>query len=207
MSITGQGPLKGPGLAEIKPESPAGIRAGLDQLRDYVWQSKYARGTKPSLAALKAGRGRWGSWANGKEPDRQEVWLITYRPLPDRRSPTHVRIVAHEVDHTKLPEVGRLPPTQSLLLYSRTLGEIKLDKFIPFPSPNEQPDMFGLAVEDLVRKEFGKVYKRASYRGRIPGRKGPDVLWRELGDLFYELADETGDGYWHEVADELMQGA
>ncbi|KQQ90786.1 hypothetical protein [Arthrobacter sp. Leaf137] len=207
MGITGQGPLKGPGLAEIKPESPAGIRAGLYQLRDYVWQNKYALGTKPSAAAARAGKGRPATWMTGKEPDRREVWLITYLPWPDRRSPTHVQVFVYEVDRTKLPEMGPLPATKSLVLYRRELSKIKLDKFIPFPSPDKQPEMFGLAVEDRVRTEFGQAYKRSNYRGRLPGRKGPDVLWRELGDLFRELADETGDGYWREVADELMQGA
>ncbi|SLK13676.1 hypothetical protein SAMN06272721_11920 [Arthrobacter sp. P2b] len=202
MAMTGSGTITGPGLAEIKPESPEGIRAGLSQLRDYVWQSEYARGRKPSPRAAK-GAGKRASWIIGQEPDRQAIWLITYLPLPDRRAPSHVRVFAYEVRRENLPEVGRLPPTKDLLKPRRVLSDIRLKKFIPFPSPEKQPDMFGLAVEDLVRKEFGKVYKRTNYRGRLPGRRGPDVLWRELEDLFRELAYETGDAYWREVADEL----
>jgi hypothetical protein len=61
--------------------------------------------------------------------------------------------------------------------------------------------MFGLAAESWCEK-FARL-QRANYRGRLPGRRGPDVLWRELEDLLRELADETGDIYWREVADEL----
>jgi len=206
MAVTGFGPLKHPGLAEIKPESPENIRAGLYQLREYVWQSRYARGKKPSPAAVRAGRAKRGTWITGQEPERQEIWLLTYLPRPDRRRPTHVRVFAYKVKQEGLPEDGLLPPTKDLLMPRRELKDIELDKYIPFPKPDEQPDMFGLAVEDLVRKEFGRVYKRANYRGRLPGHRGPDVLWREMADLFRELAVQTGDGYWSEVADELSLG-
>lgn len=198
-------PLRGAGLAEIKPDKPAAIRDGLNQLRTYLRQSDAAQG------AATPGR---PAWMTGSEPKRKSVWLITYRPWPNATAPTQLRVFAYEVDRerllqrdpnnrTKDPKKDRLAPTNDLVKRPRELDRITLDKFIPFPRPDKQPDMFGLAVESLVREKFGLVYQRANYRGRIPGRRGPDVLWRELEDLLRELADETGDIYWREVADEL----
>ncbi len=195
-------PLKGAGLAEIKPDNPAAIRDGLNQLRSYLRQSEAAQGVP------KPGGTRRPAWMTGSEPKRESVWLITYLPWPNRTAPTHLRVFAYEVDRARLlhkdPKTkDRLPPTKDLVKPRRELlPRVELPPTIPFPSPN-RPDMFGLAVESLVREKFGLVYKRANYRGRLPGRRGPDVLWRELEDLFRELAHETGDAYWREVADEL----
>jgi hypothetical protein len=194
------------GLAEIKPDNGQTIRSGLSQLRDYVRQSDAVRRAGPGS---KAGR---PSWITGNEPKRESVWLITYRPWPSGSAATHVRVFADEVDRARLlhkdpTTKDRLPPTKDLVKPPRELlPMVALPPTIPFPIPDKQPDMFGLAVEPYVRKKFGLAYKRANYRGRIPGRKGPDVLWRELEDLFRELADETGDGYWREIADELSHG-
>ncbi|MGC0236629.1 hypothetical protein [Arthrobacter sp. SD76] len=54
-----------------------------------------------------------------------------------------------------------------------------------------------------MRDRFAGAFQRPLAGRQRVRRKGPDVLWRELGDLFRELADETGDGYWREVADAL----
>lgn len=201
----GPEPLRAPGLAEIKPENGPAIRDGLNQLRSYLRQSEAAQGP------AKHGRTNRAAWIVGSEPKRESVWLITYSPWPDRVSPSHLRVFAREVDRKKLlhkdSRDDRLPPTKDLVKSFRELPNmIKLPKSLDFPTPAEQPDMFGLAVEPLVRLEFGKAYKRANYRGRRPGVRGPDVLWRELEELFRELADETGDAYWREVADELSSG-
>ena len=200
----GPEPIRAPGMAEIKPDNGPAIRGGLNQLRAYLRQSEAARRARPGS---RTGR---PAWMSGKEPRRESVWLITYRPWPPGPAPSQVRIFAHEIAGDRLVAKStrddRLPATKDLVKSRRELPPVQLAKFIPFPSPDKQPDMFGLAVEDLVRQQFGRVYKRANYRGRVPGRKGPDVLWRELGDLFRELAEETGDGYWHEVADELSHG-
>jgi hypothetical protein len=200
-------PLRGAGIAEIKPDNPGAIRAGLNQLRSYLRQSEAAQG--PAMPGRPA-------WMTGSEPKRETVWLLTYRPWPNASAPTQLRVFAYEVDRARLlqrdpknksndPKKDRLPPTTDLVKAPRELPMVDLPLTIPFPRPNK-PDMFGLAVERLVREKFGLVYKRARYRGGFPGRKGPDVLWRELEDLFRELADETGDTYWCEVADELSSG-
>ncbi|NUT71256.1 hypothetical protein [Pseudarthrobacter sp. C4D7] len=197
-------PIRAPGMAEIKPDNGPAIRDGLNQLRAYLRQSDASRRAGPGSRAARP------AWMSGTEPQRDSVWLVTYRPWPPGPAPSQVRIFAHDIARDKLvarsTRDDRLPATKDLVKSRRELPPVPLAKTIPFPSPERQPDMFGLAVEDLVRQQFGRIYKRANYRGRRPGRKGPDVLWRELGDLFHELALETGDGYWHEVADELGHG-
>jgi hypothetical protein len=207
VAMTGSGPIDAPGLAEIKPESPQSIRAGLYQLREYLWMSEYARGRTPSKGAEKrADQAKRATWLAGKKPDRTSIWLVTYLPWPDRAAPQHVRVFAYEVRREQLPEIGPLPSTTTVLKSRRELTPVKLDKYLPFPTPDKQPDMFGLAVEPLVRTEFRKNYDRVSAKIQDLGRQGPDVLWLELADLFRELADETGDGYWGELADELAAG-
>ena len=196
--------ITGPGLAEIKPESGPGIRAGLNQLRDYVRQSEVARGKRqPDNRSRRAG------WVTGKEPERESVWLITYLPWPNRIAPTHLQVFAYEVNRKALLEKGpgndRLPPTQALVKSRRVLDPISLPKKMDFPTP-DKPDMFGLAVEPLVRDKFREKYRRAFDRRQDVARKGPDVLWLELEDLFRELADETGDAYWRDVAEVLSGG-
>ena len=203
-------PLRGAGFAEIKPDNPAAIRDGLNQLRAYLRQSEAAQGAAGSTSRP--------AWMSGTEPKRESIWLITYRPWPNPTSPTRLRVFAYEVDRARLlrrdptnksndPKRDRLPPTKEMVKAPRELlPMVDLPPTIPFPSPS-RPDMFGLAVESLVRQKFGLTYKRANYRGRRPGVRGPDVLWRELEELFRELADETGDTYWREVADELSYGA
>lgn len=195
-------PLKGPGIAEIKPDNPPAIREGLYQLRAYLRQSEIARGT------LKAGAAQRPAWINGIEPERTSVWLITYLPLPKKSAnPAQLKIVAHELKRDELLKDRRhLPSLESLLISRHVLPLVALPPTMPFPSP-DKADMFGLAVESIVREKFGLTYKRAVYRGRRPGLRGPDVLWRELQGLYRELAEETGDTYWREVADELSAGA
>lgn len=202
MTTSGTGPaaIRGPGLAEIKPDNGPAIRKGLYQLRAYLQQSEAARGSTPAGGSLRA------AWMRGREPGRTSVWLLTYRPWPDRAAtPSHVRVFAHELKRDELLKKGPLPALDRLLISRRELPKVELPKILPFPSPR-RPDMFGLAVESLVRERFGREFQRPQARRQGVGRKGPDVLWRELEELFRELADETGDGYWREVADELSAG-
>lgn len=186
----------GPGLAEIKPHNDAAIRKGLYQLQRYVQQSAAARGTST---------GKRPAWMAGSEPDRTSVWLVTYSPWSDKGPPTHVRVFAHELKRDDLLKKGPLPSLERLLVSRRELAKVELPKTMPFPHPGK-PDLFGLAVEPLVRQRFAGTFHRPQQRPQRLRRKGPDVLWRELGDLFRELADETGDRYWREVANELSHG-
>lgn len=186
------------GLAEIKPHKAAAIRKGLQQLRDYLKGSEVVRrGNNPLSTAF--------PWAvPAREPERKSVWLITYLPWPaNAEAPTHVRLFAHKLRREALLAEGKIPDLDHLTLSRRELPKIKLPKSIPFP-PLTAPDMFGLAVEPLVRRGFAEVYQRPGTHQQRQGRKGADILWGELADLFRELADETGDAYFRELADELM---
>lgn len=199
MTTLGKGPetITDAGLAEIKPDNPAAIRKGLNQLRDYVKQSKAARS--------RAGAPRQ-AWMQGSEPERNSIWLVTYSPWSAKPGPpTHVRVFAHQVNGSELVKGSSLPGIDRLILSRRELPKVELPKMIPFPHP-KKADLFGLTVESYVRDAFAQAYKRPRQRPQRPGRKGPDVLWRELEELFRELAEETGDGYWREVADELSSG-
>lgn len=201
MGLTGS-PVTAAGLAEIKPHNDAAIRKGLYQLRAYLLQSNAVRGTgKPSGGPPSAGAKR-PAWIAGSEPARTSVWLVTYSPWSQKGPPTHVRVFAHELKATELLKKGPLPALDRLLVSRRELPKIELPKVMPFPHPSKH-GLFGLAVEPLVRDRFAGAFQRPLAGRQRVRRKGPDVLWRELGDLFRELADETGDGYWREVADAL----
>lgn len=201
MAITKPGPaMTGPGLAEIKPHNDAAIRKGLYQLRRYLQQSKAAQGT-----AKAAGGTKRQAWMAGREPERTSVWLLTYLPWSAKGPPSHVRVFAHELKRDELLKKGPLPGLDRLLISRRELPKVELPKVMPFPHPG-RPDMFGLAVEPLVRDRFRQEYQRPLTKRQRVGRRGPDVLWRELEDLFRELANETGDIYWRDVADELSAG-
>lgn len=202
MDITklGKGPaqITAAGLAEIKPDNGPAIRKGLHQLRDYLKQSQTAR-----RKAQRPGAVPRAGWMSGPEPERKSVWLITYSPWPEKSAaPTHVRVFAHQVNGDELVKGSSLPGLDRLLLSRRELPKVQLPTLIPFPPPSK-PDLFGLTVESYVRERFALNYKRPLQKGQRVGRRGPDVLWRELQDLFRELANETGDDYWDDVADEL----
>lgn len=197
----GVGTITGPGLAEIKPNNGPGIRKGLYQLRAYLQQSDAARRTGQA-----AGGAKRPAWMAGSEPERKSVWLVTYSPWSEKSGPpSHVRVFAHELKRDELLKKGPLPSLERLLISRRELPKVKLPKVMEFPHPNK-PDLFGLAVEPYVRERFGQEYQRPLKNRQRLRRKGPDVLWRELEDLFRELAEETGDIYWREVADELSVG-
>ena len=198
MALAKPGIITAPGLAEIKPHNNPAIRKGLYQLRSYLQHSESARG--PAKAP---GGAKRPAWMAGSEPERQSVWLITYSPWPDNSGrPSHVRVFAHEVKRDELLKKGPLPGLDRLLISKRELPKVELPKTMPFPLPST-PDLFGLAVEPYVRDRFAQAYHRPLVNRQRLRRKGPDVLWRELEELFRELADETGDRYWGEVADEL----
>lgn len=139
-------------------------------------------------------------------PERRSIWLITYLPSPaGTNTPTHVRVFAHKLKREELLKKGPIPPLDDLVLSRRELPAVGLPPSIPFPSL-ARPDMFGLAVESIVRDAFEKSYGRPGappYKQAV-GRHGPDVLWRELAGLFRELAEETGERYWRELAEELL---
>ncbi|MEV7572163.1 hypothetical protein AB0P28_03585 [Pseudarthrobacter sp. NPDC089323] len=201
MVLTGS-PVTAAGLAEIKPHNDAAIRKGLYQLRAYLLQSKAARGTGTRPGAPPSTAAKRPAWIAGSEPERASVWLVTYSPWSQKGPPTHVRVFAHELKATELLKKGPLPALDRLLVSRRELPKIELPKVMPFPHPSKH-GLFGLAVEPLVRDRFAGAFQRPLAGRQRVRRKGPDVLWRELGDLFHELADETGDGYWRDVADAL----
>lgn len=192
--------VTGAGLAEIKPHKARAIRKGLQQLRDYLQQSEKQRAGSSALAAawLRAGVG-------GREPERTSVWLVTYVPSPENSiNPKHVRVFAHKLRHDVLRGHAALPSLDALTLSRRELPMVALPSQIPFPGLN-RPDMFGLAVEDLVRQGFATAYGRPGdpKHRQAHGLQGPDVLWREMASLYRELAEETGDHYWRELSEEL----
>lgn len=174
----GPAAITGPGLAEIKPHHVRGMRSGLAQL-------KVRLRTHPGHPAL---------------------WLVTYQPLPAEGGRVRrVRIVAHEVDPARLRAATSLSDPTAFLRCRTVLATPLLPGTMPFPDPMARPALFGLAVEDLVRRAFVGAFPRTGTKGLPAGgeRPGPDILWRELADLYREVAVQTGDRYWSDLAGEL----
>jgi hypothetical protein len=188
------GPMSKTGIAEIKPHKDAQIRKGLYQLRNYLFQMRHPRPRRVGSA-----------------------WLLTYLPGPVTGSSSHagptIQVIAHRInrrlllpDSIRTPQALRSAPPPpglaALTEFRATLRPLQLPKVLPstMPFPTlAQPDMFGLAVEDPIRKQFREhfgitVLKMAVTRA--------DVQW-ELAQLYGELARATGDSYWRDVANEL----
>lgn len=179
--------LSGVGVAEIKPHKDAQIRRGLHQLRDYLYADP----------AMQTGRGT--------------AWLITYLPVP---GPTKgprggtgqaLRVIAHEINQALLLPARTtsyrrrtIPGLDSLTVSRRVLETLPLPQTMPFPTP-AQPDLFGLAVEDRVRRHFRR---QLGIRTQRRSTTRADIHW-ELSELYRAIAQETGDAYWREVAQEL----
>jgi len=187
-------------MAEIKPHKAKAIREGLQQLRRYLKESDQQRASHSKLAAawLRAGIGR-------REPERTSVWLLTYLPTPENSlNPRHIRVFAHELKQDMLRGSARLPSLKDLTRARRELPKLQLPPKINFPGLDKAA-MFGLAVEDVIRKGFGQAYGRPGdpRHRQAHGLHGPDMLWRETASLYRELAAETGDRYWRELSEEL----
>lgn len=188
------GSMSKTGIAEIKPHKDAQIRKGLYQLRNYLFQMGYPRRRRVESA-----------------------WLLTYLPGPaagsSRQVGPTIQVLAHRINRAKL-----LPPTitsdaallraapppdlSTLTEFRAALKPLHLPRFLPstMPFPTlAHPDMFGLAVEDPIRKQFREHFGITVLK--MPVTRA-DVQW-ELAQLYGELARATGDSYWREVAGEL----
>lgn len=123
-------------------------------------------------------------------PDHQR-WLVAYRVLAEPKSgtPGRIRVFAYRV----APDGGRQGPWD--------LGEGIIPVKIGFPRIN-QPAFFGMAVEPIV----GAVFRRWWPPGvtRVGGtggvRPGPDVMGTELAYFYAELANETADPRFEQLA-------
>lgn len=182
------------GIAEIKPHKDAQIRRGLYQLRNYLFQMRHPRPRRVGSA-----------------------WLLTYLPGPatgpSRQAGPSIQVIAHRINRAKLLpatiktaaalRTATPPPDLSALTEFRAvLRPLRLPKHLPstMPFPTlAHPDVFGLAVEDPIRKQFREHFGVTVLK--MPVTRA-DVQW-ELAQLFGELALATGDAYWREVADEL----
>lgn len=168
----------GPGIAEIKPHNPTGIRDGLRQLHS---------------------RRRTFRRAHGKDPD---MYLITYWHRPGA-APTRVTFFLLKPLKKHLPDAPRRTGDARSWLASLGVWN-RLGSPVDLPGHSARswaraigPAARGLLVEPLARRAF---FAHPGFRGRAtdlaPAKQsqmqGPDVYWRELAEYLYELASELG---------------
>lgn len=150
------------------------------------------RGRRRGAADLRT-RMRGGPWAG------HDGWLVTYvalgadgNPL-SRGRPAAVRLLAEQVGG----------PSPSGVF---DLGVVPLPATIPFPRV-DLPGFFGSAVEEPIRQRLTELLVRHARRtvdtatgGATPG---PDLVWREVAQMYGELAQQLRDPFLAELADEL----
>lgn len=181
-------PIGPDGIAEIRAHNRNGIAGGLKQLHE-----RKRRAGTPKV-------------------------LITYRPLIGTKAAPDGsigRATAVQVFATKF-----VPPKKTPLKQGDWYDEARsavarntwwdLGSFTPPAQIDltlENRGLFGAAIEDAVRTRFQfKVLVPSNrlmqmYTGG--GRKGPDVVWKELADLYAELGRELRDPLYAELALEL----
>lgn len=178
-NVRGMPAVGADGHAEIKPHNLAGVAGGLKQL--------------------------------DKHPASGPRILITYRPLNSaggpatKGPPATVQVLATNfVPPTTRPLGPRQWRNEARALEGRTwwnLGSFIPPKQIPLIIDNR--GLFGSAIEPCVRDLFRvKVLKPP--RKMLPGtggqRRGADVAWNELADLYAELGRELRDPLYAELA-------
>jgi hypothetical protein len=168
----------------IRANPPPIKRPGIAEIKPH---------TKSGIAAGERQlRGRRGI------PSHYDRWLVTYRLVvpPSRSGPGRAQVLAYRVTPGK-PREGPWD-----------LGVARIPATIPFPRPTN-PAFFGMAIEGIVRG----VFKQALPKGAAPlpgtggARRGVDVRWNELAYFYNELASETADPFYRELAAELMEMA
>jgi len=164
------------GKAEIKPHNLNGIRAGLEQLADQP--------AKPPFAGPRM--------------------LITYRPVDaDDKAVNAGQPVSVQVYATDY--VAGVTASDLLNRYKWWfLGKVPVPKRVTVKLENR--GVFGAVMEGPVRRLFrGTVLlpPRKLEPGTGGWRHGPDVVWKELAELYRELAQEMRDPFYAEVAAEL----
>lgn len=172
----------GPGRAEIKPHTVAGIRNGLTQL------AHHPAGERVLITYIYV------------SPATLRVFVLVphARILRWRRPPVSVggRLT------NGIPDVPAR--TGNDLAWLGSLGDwYRLPAEVPTPVWTMRqwldrvgPTVFGSMVEPVVRSEFLRAYRGTMPAGwsKFPHAAGADVAWQELAEYLHELAGELAAG-------------
>ena len=174
-------PVGGPGIAEIKPHTEAKINEARKQL-------KSALVNRPGYEAL----------------------IITYRPGATTPKGTPVKVWAVRYEKEEKPRTGALTYLRTKPWWN--LGIITIPPKIDVSTADLS--VLGAAAEGAVRTRFGQfLAKQPPPHRRVdavttslyksPNERGPDVEWREMAEMYAELARTTNDEFLAELANEL----
>jgi hypothetical protein len=151
---------------------------------------------KPGIAEIKPHS--YEGWGGGFKqvlgrPERNrniERWVLTYLPCYEggKKDPTHIRVFAHQV----------APKQQGPFELPRQ----PIPAMVPFPSWKKQPQLFGVFIEPCVRDAFRPYLPSDPVTDTGGLRWGVDMRW-ELASFYAELASETADPFFEELAAEL----
>jgi murein DD-endopeptidase MepM/ murein hydrolase activator NlpD len=182
--------LDAPGLAEIKPHTSKNISRAHD---DLTRKRRKARGYY------------------------KEALIITYKPTGGT-TPTGIPVDVWAVRH--IPDVSpaaappkgrRTTPSDYLAATWWSLGQALVPPTIPVTL--KDLGVFGAAAEPVVRTAFGQQLPQLAKNphgralttplNRPASDQGPDIKWKEIAELYAELARTTNDEFLGELANEL----
>jgi hypothetical protein len=171
--------IKGPGIAEIKPHTAKQIGKAHEQLRDMKATARYRN---------------------------SEALIVTYRPV-GRTTGEGTPVRAYAVRYVP----GAAPSVYLTKEAWWDLGQVVIPRRIGVNLADRS--VFGAAAERAIRGNIGAVLARPPHnRGpnavttpahKSPNEPGPDVEWREIAEMYAELARTTNDEFLAELANEL----
>ena len=195
MNVGNSEKIEGPGIAEIKPHTRKKITEAHDQL----------------TTQRRKGRGRY-----------KEVLLITYKPN-GATTPVGTRVDVWAVRHIpdipkrrdpRFPDGKHTTPSDYLAAAWWSLGEALVP---PTISVNlADLSVFGAAAELPIRTHFGQFLEKPPHlrvkavttpHSKSPSDSGPDVRWKEIAEMYAELARTTNDEFLAALANELATPA
>lgn len=183
--------VRAPGVGEIKPHARNRISEAHDQLSANLgrYRELFPKGT-----AL-------------------DAFIITYRPVPPAEGGGRTARKGTPVDVYATPLIRRGMATEGSYLAQPWW---KLERAWVRPTidvSTRNPSVFGAAAEQPVRASFAKflaAHRRTGAGWTVRTRDdkassdpGPDVEWREVAEMYAELARTTNDEFLAELANEL----
>jgi hypothetical protein len=140
-----------------------------------------------------------------RQLDRSKVTgpkvLITYRPLNSGSRIAQTGVPALLQMFMTCPKKGAKPP-EVLAGQWWKLGSVKPPPQVALTVDN--PGLFGAGIEDFVRNHFcERVLQPRGHRmhpNTGGNRRGADVLWDELAEMYGELGRELRDPFYAELA-------
>jgi hypothetical protein len=199
--------IKGAGIAEVKPHNEPNIRDAHNSLLTRPFPPWLPTSPPPIKLIITYRPHPWDDAWNPPPGSPARVRSGWKRPPEYSAFPTHVDVfaVAH---NPNLAKGGEGIVTR--YLRDAEWAWVGRAPVRPLPVDLRNRSVFGSAGEALARETFDAALRRGTNPQRrvVNLRKsghavGADVIWREMAEMYGELARTTNDEFLGELANEL----